>query len=130
MDGDRRRRPPRGLRHGGRHRVPVHREAQARLERHRRLRRTGVRRPRLLRYSWTDHGGGETTEVTYHVEPHTGGTRFTYDHTGFTGAGGLIMSQVLGRVRRKMLTVGLPAVLDDMDEEGGLRQRSALRPGS
>lgn len=40
------------------------------------------------------------------------------------------MSQVLGRVRRKMLTVGLPAVLDDMDEEGGLRQRSALRPGS
>jgi uncharacterized protein YndB with AHSA1/START domain len=86
--------------------------------------------PRLLRYSWTDHGGGETTEVTYHVEAHAGGTRFTYDHTGFTGAGGLIMSQVLGRVRRKMLTVGLPAVLDDMDEEGRLRQGSALRPGT
>ena len=84
--------------------------------------------PRLLRYSWTDHGGGETTEVTYRVEPHAGGTRFTYEHTGFMGAGGLIMSRVLGRVRRKMLTVGLPAVLDGMEEEGGLRRQGSELP--
>jgi uncharacterized protein YndB with AHSA1/START domain len=67
--------------------------------------------PALLRYTWTDDGGGETAEVTYRLEPHGGGTRFTYEHTGFTGIGGLFMARLLGRVRRKMLTVGLPAVL-------------------
>jgi uncharacterized protein YndB with AHSA1/START domain len=84
--------------------------------------------PRLLRYSWTDHGGGATTEVAYRIEPHAGGTRFTYDHTGFTGTGGLLMSQLLGHVRRKMLTIGLPAVLNDLDEAGELRPGSTLRP--
>ena len=73
-----------------------------------------ARTPTLLRYSWQDDGGGETTEVTYHVVPHAGGTRFTYDHTGFTGVGGAFMSLLLGRVRRTMLTVGLPAVLADL----------------
>ena len=69
--------------------------------------------PDLLRYTWTDDGGGETTEVTYRLEPDGDGTRLTYEHTGFTGVGGLFMSQLLGRVRRKMLTEGLPAVLRD-----------------
>src|SRR5207253_6892155 len=40
-----------------------------------------VQEPTLLRYSWQDDGGGETTEVIYRLEPHAGGTRFTYDHT-------------------------------------------------
>ncbi|MEU1300729.1 SRPBCC family protein [Streptomyces shenzhenensis] len=87
-----------------------------------------LNKPRLLRYSWTDHGGGETTEVAYRIEPHGTGTRFTYDHTGFTGAGGLLMTQILGHVRRKMLRVGLPAVLNDLDEAGKLRPGSTLRP--
>ncbi|WP_314411225.1 SRPBCC family protein [Streptomyces kroppenstedtii] len=87
-----------------------------------------VDEPRLLRYSWTDHGGGETTEVAYRIESHGTGTRFTYDHTGFTGAGGFLMAQVLGHVRREMLSVGLPAVLNDLDEAGGLRPGSTLRP--
>jgi uncharacterized protein YndB with AHSA1/START domain len=84
--------------------------------------------PRLLRYSWTDHGGGETTEVSYRIEPRAAGARFTYDHTGFTGAGGLLMSRILGHVRRRMLSVGLPAVLNDLDETGRLRPESTLRP--
>ncbi|WP_269858128.1 SRPBCC family protein [Streptomyces sp. RPT161] len=84
--------------------------------------------PRLLRYSWTDHGGGETTEVTYRIEPHAAGTRFTYDHTGFTGTGGLLMAQILGHVRRKMLRIGLPAVLNDLDDAGMLRPGSTLKP--
>jgi uncharacterized protein YndB with AHSA1/START domain len=84
--------------------------------------------PRLLRYSWTDHGGGETTEVVHRIEPRGTGTRFTYDHTGFTGPGGLLMSQLLGHVRRKMLSVGLSAVLDDLDENGELRPGSTLQP--
>jgi uncharacterized protein YndB with AHSA1/START domain len=80
--------------------------------------------PSLLRYSWTGDDGGDVTEVAYRLEPHDGGTRFTYTHTGFTGAGGAFMAKLLGRVRRKMLTVGLPAVLEDLDDDG------TLRPGS
>ena len=48
-----------------------------------------VQEPTLLRYSWQDDGGGEITEVIYRLEPHAGGTRFTYDHTGFSGIGGV-----------------------------------------
>jgi uncharacterized protein YndB with AHSA1/START domain len=84
-----------------------------------------AREPALLRYSWTDDG--TTTHVTYRIEPHQGGTRFTFDHTGFTGAGGFFLAKVLGAVRKKMLTTGLPAVLDDLDETGALRATSALR---
>jgi uncharacterized protein YndB with AHSA1/START domain len=71
--------------------------------------------PRLLRYSWADPGGGEVTEVAYRLQPREVGTRFTYEHTGFTGVGGLLMATLLGRVRTKMLTTGLPAVLNDLN---------------
>jgi uncharacterized protein YndB with AHSA1/START domain len=89
-----------------------------------------VDEPRLLRYSWVDGNGGEVTLVAYRLEPHAGGTRFTYEHTGFTGVGGIFMAQLLGHVRRKMLRVGLPAVLDDLDEHGALRADSTLKPKS
>jgi uncharacterized protein YndB with AHSA1/START domain len=87
-----------------------------------------AREPTLLRYSWTDgDGGGDVTEVTYRLEPMGGGTRFTYEHTGFTGVGGLFMAGLLGRVRRKMLSAGLPAVLAELDADGHLRPDSTLR---
>jgi len=89
-----------------------------------------AREPALLRYTWTDDGGGDTTEVTYRLEPVGHGTRFTYEHTGFTGVGGLFMSQLLGRVRRKMLSEGLPPVLADLDDDGRLRPESPLQPKS
>ena len=54
------------------------------------------------------------TVVTYRLQNQAGGTRFTYEHTGFTGPGGFMMARLLGRVRRRMLTVGLPAVLADL----------------
>ncbi|MGW4242926.1 SRPBCC family protein [Nocardia sp. NPDC004722] len=80
--------------------------------------------PKLLRYSWTSGEGGQLTTVTYRLEPRDTGTRFTYDHTGYTGVGGLLLSALLGRVRRRMLSVGLPAVLAELDADGH------LRPGS
>jgi hypothetical protein len=53
----------------------------------------------------------------FRLEPHAGGTRFTYEHTGFTGIGGFLLAKlVLGPVRKKMLSVGLPAVLNDLDD--------------
>jgi uncharacterized protein YndB with AHSA1/START domain len=85
-----------------------------------------VDEPSLLRWSWTDTSSGDTTEVVYRIEPHAGGTRFTYDHTGFTGASGFFMAQLLGQVRRKMLGQGLTAVLNDIDDQGVLRQGSTL----
>jgi uncharacterized protein YndB with AHSA1/START domain len=85
--------------------------------------------PSLLRYSWVGDENGEPTEVTYRIEPHNGGTRFTYEHTGFTGIGGFLMAKlVLGPVRKKMLDVGLPAVLADVEKDGTLRPGSTLKP--
>ena len=89
-----------------------------------------VNEPWLLRYSWTDDGGGDLTEVVYRLESHAGGTRFSYEHTGFTGVGGAFMAKLLGRVRTKMLAVGLPAVLDDLDDDGTLRPTSTLKAKS
>ena len=68
----------------------------------------------------------DVTEDTYRLEPHGNGTRFTFDHTGFTGVGGFVTSRLLSSVRKKMLGVGLPAVLDDLDDEGKLRPGSRL----
>jgi uncharacterized protein YndB with AHSA1/START domain len=73
-----------------------------------------VDEPRLLRYSWRGEENGKPTIVTYLLEPQPDGTRFTFEHTGFTGLGGFFMAKILGAVRTKMLSVGLPAVLDDM----------------
>ncbi len=88
-----------------------------------------AREPSLLRYSWVgDAKGDDVTQVTYRLEPHNGGTRFTCEHTGFTGVGGFLVSRILASVRKKMLRIGLPAVLEDIDDEGKLRAESKLRP--
>jgi hypothetical protein len=73
-----------------------------------------VRAPTLLRYSWVGDEGDSPTRVTYQLESIEGGTRFTFDHTGFSGIGGFMVSRVLRRVRKKMLGVGLPAVLNSL----------------
>jgi len=86
-----------------------------------------VREPSLLHYTWVGGEGEEPTHITYRLEPVGAGTRFTYDHTGFTGVGGLVMARLLGAVRTRMLTVGLTAVLDDLADDGSLRPGSTLR---
>jgi hypothetical protein len=40
------------------------------------------------------------------------------------------MARMLGRVRRKMLDTGLPAVLADLSDDGQLRPGSTLRAKS
>ena len=90
-----------------------------------------AREPSLLRFSWIGDENGKATYVTYRVEPHAGGTRLTYEHTGFTGVGGFFLAKLLGSVRRKMLTVGLPAVLDGLDSGAlGAAPGGTLRPES
>jgi len=84
----------------------------------------------LLRYSWRNKETDEPTFVTNRLEqlPH-GGTRLTWEHTGFRGIEGIVMSRLLGRVRRRMLDEGVPKVLDDLDEHGNLRPRSQAPDG-
>jgi uncharacterized protein YndB with AHSA1/START domain len=84
--------------------------------------------PFLLRYTWLGGEKDDLTTVTNRLEPHGGGTRFTFDHTGFTGIGGFLVSAVLNSVRKKMLDVGFSAVLSDLDDEGNLRPESTLGP--
>jgi uncharacterized protein YndB with AHSA1/START domain len=68
--------------------------------------------PRSMHYTWKgDKDAGDVTDVKYLLEEIPGGTRFTWQHTGFTGLGGLAMSRLLGNVRRKMMDDGVPAVL-------------------
>lgn len=68
--------------------------------------------PRSMRYTWRgDKDRDDVTEVRYLLEETANGTRFTWEHTGFTGLGGFAMSKLLGSVRRKMMTDGLPPVL-------------------
>jgi uncharacterized protein YndB with AHSA1/START domain len=89
-----------------------------------------VREQSLLRYSWKGAAEGEVTQVTFRLEPHDRGTRLTFEHTGFTGIGGFVVANILASVRKKMLTVGLVAVLDDIDDEGRLRPDSSLKAKS
>lgn len=84
--------------------------------------------PALLRYTWRNKEGDPPSTVTNRLEDIPGGTRLIWEHTGFTGVEGFIMARLLGNVRRKMLSEGLPAVLADLDEEGRLRPGSRLRP--
>lgn len=87
-----------------------------------------VREPHLLRYTWLGGEKDDLTTVTNLLEPTEGGTRFTWEHTGFTGIGGFLVSRVLQRVRTKMLDVGFPTVLRELDADGKLRPGSALKP--
>jgi uncharacterized protein YndB with AHSA1/START domain len=70
--------------------------------------------PRRLRYSWIGDEGETPSVVTYQLDAHAGGTRFTFDHTGFEGLAGMVVSRVLRRVRTRMLHVGLRALLDEL----------------
>ncbi len=87
-----------------------------------------VRERELLRYRWDDAGKGKVTEVSYALSSHAGGTRLTLAHRGFTGVGGFVFTRlVMGPGLRKMLGTLLPAVLNDVDDEGVLREGSRLR---
>lgn len=87
-----------------------------------------AREPSLLRYSWATDHNGSVTQVVYRLEPRGASTRFIYEHTGFTGIGGFLLANlVLGPVRKKMLSKGLSAALNDLNDEGHLRPTSTLK---
>ena len=88
-----------------------------------------AREPSVLRMSWVGDDSGKATFVTYRLGPHAGGTRLTFEHTGFTGVGGFLLAKLMmGPGWKKMLGVLIPAVLNDVDDEGKLRPGSTLKP--
>jgi uncharacterized protein YndB with AHSA1/START domain len=88
-----------------------------------------AREPSVLRYSWIGNEKDKATQVTYALEPHAGGTRLTFEHTGFTGVSGFLLAKLMMAPGwKKMLGTTFPAVLADMDEEGKLRPGSSLKP--
>jgi uncharacterized protein YndB with AHSA1/START domain len=85
-----------------------------------------VDEPALLRYSWRNKEDDEPSVVSNYLAEEVGpGTRLTWEHTGLRGIEGMFMARLLGRVRRKMMFEGFPAVLADLDEQGRLRPRPA-----
>jgi len=69
--------------------------------------------PHALHYTWQgDKDTDDVTDVTYSLAEVPGGTRFTWRHTGFTGIGGFAMAKLLGSVRKRMLSDGLPRALE------------------
>jgi len=89
-----------------------------------------VHEPTLLSYTWRNKEADQPTMVTNILEEIPGGTRLTWDHTGFHGIEGAFMSRLLARVRRKMLSKGLPPVLADIGADGRVRPGSTLRARS
>jgi uncharacterized protein YndB with AHSA1/START domain len=88
-----------------------------------------VEPPFMLRHTW--RGDEREPSVVTRRDPTESGSRLTYDHTGFKGVDGIIMSKiVLGLIRRKMLEHGLPPVLDAIDDSGRLRPGTTLKAGS
>ena len=75
-----------------------------------------VDEPALLRYDWRNKETDRPTVVTNMLAEIAGGTRLTWEHTGFHGIEGAFMARLLAHVRRKMLSEGLPAVLADMGD--------------
>jgi hypothetical protein len=83
-----------------------------------------AREPSVLRYSWVADGGDEL-QLTYRLEPHNGGTRFTFDQTGFKGIGGFLLAKlVMTPIRKKMFCERIPNLLNEFDNDLG----STLNP--
>lgn len=72
-----------------------------------------------ISYSWCGDDNGATTIVTWDLKATSEGTALTLTHSGFTGAGGFILSRlVLGPGWKKMLKVKIPIVLNFIRENG------------
>jgi uncharacterized protein YndB with AHSA1/START domain len=88
-----------------------------------------VREPSRFRYSWVGDDDGKETTVSYTLEAQAGGTRLSFEHTGFHGLGGFFMTQlIMGPGWKKTLNGEIPAVLSELDDAGQLRPGSTLKP--
>jgi uncharacterized protein YndB with AHSA1/START domain len=88
-----------------------------------------AREPSLLRYSWVGDDSGKPTQVTFTLTPHAGGTRVSFEHSGFSGLSGFMLAKIIMTPGWKSMLKGtFPAVLDNIDDNGKLRAGSTLKP--
>ena len=88
-----------------------------------------AREPSVLRYAWVGDDSGKVTRVTFTLAAQAGGTRLTFEHSGFTGAGGFFLAKLIMTPGWKdMMGRRFPAVLADVDDQGKLRPGSTLKP--
>jgi uncharacterized protein YndB with AHSA1/START domain len=88
-----------------------------------------AREPSVLRYSWIGNDKSPTTTVTFKLASHAGGTRLSFEHTGFKGIGGFFLAHLIMKPGwRKTFGSTFPVVLSDVDDEGRLRAESKLQP--
>lgn len=88
-----------------------------------------VDEPCLLQFTWRNKEGDRPSLVTNRLEATDPGTRLTYEHTDFHGLEGFLMSKLLGRIRRTMLTNGFPAALHHVDDQGRVVADGIRRDG-
>jgi uncharacterized protein YndB with AHSA1/START domain len=88
-----------------------------------------VRPPSLLRYSWVGNEKSPATYVAFRLEPHEGGTRLTFEHTGFVGAGGFALANLIMKPGwKKTFRSTFPAVLAGLDPRGSQTDSSSTQP--
>ncbi|MEO8182160.1 MAG: SRPBCC domain-containing protein [Deltaproteobacteria bacterium] len=74
-----------------------------------------AREPSRLRYSWVGNENSPTSIVTFELRPHGGGTRLSFEHTGFTGIGGFLLAHLIMKPGwKKILDTTFHAVLNDL----------------
>lgn len=67
---------------------------------------------RAIAYTWLGDEKGPTMHVRYAIEPVPGGTKLSFEHTGFRGVGGWVLARfMMGPGWKKMLTARFPLVL-------------------
>lgn len=70
--------------------------------------------PRRLAYTWK--GGPLDTVVRWTLEPVAEGTRIVLEHTGFKGIKALMVSAIMGRGWKGIVSKHIPAVVEKMEQ--------------
>ena len=67
-------------------------------------------------------------QLTYNLEPYRGGTRFTFDQTGFRGIGGFFLAKiVMTSIRKDMFATRVPALLKELEKSKTPAAAATLR---
>jgi uncharacterized protein YndB with AHSA1/START domain len=75
---------------------------------------------RVIAYTWQGDEKGPPMKVRYELESDAGGTKLTFEHTGFRGIGGWMLARfMMGPGWKKMMNVRIPIVLERYAAGGG-----------
>ena len=68
---------------------------------------------KALAYTWVGNDDGKTMAVRFALEAVPGGTKLSFEHSGFTGVGGFLLARLMmGPGWKKMLFTRIPLLLE------------------